>query len=283
MRGERSAEAGGSKVLARVETALRYVKARYPETPQLVLTLGSGLASLADILEDALALDYAEIPGFVPSTAPGHAGRLWLGRLHHVPIAIYQGRFHRYEGLAMEQVVLPVRVMAAWGVPRIFLSNAAGSLNPDYAPVSLMRITDHISLFCESPLRGPNLDSFGPRFPDQTQVYDPQEAERLDGAAEELGLVLHQGVYCYTQGPAYETPAEIRLLRQLGADAVGMSTVPEAQVASHAGMRVLGVSCLSNWAAGIGGEALDETEVLEAGKSVTQDLTRLVSAYVSRL
>ncbi len=267
---------------AMIQEAAAYLKTLAP-APEFGLTLGSGLTAVLDQLDDAQEIPYASIPGFPISTAPGHKSILLLAKLRGHTIAVLTGRFHHYEGKTPWEVAFPVRVLAAWGVKTMILTNAAGSVNADFKPVSLMLITDHIALLAETALRGPNLDSFGVRFPDQGHVYDEAYQELLRRFAKEKGIVLHEGVYFYARGPVYETPAEIRMIRILGGDAVGMSTVGEAQVATHSGMRVLGICCLSNWAAGMKDEILSAEEVIAAGLEVGEELAELLAAFCQEL
>lgn len=251
--------------------------------PDILLILGSGLGGLADQVEDPVILHYDTIPEFPAATAPGHAGRLLIGKWSGHQIAVMQGRFHHYEGLAMEDVVLPIRVMQQLGVQRLLLTNAAGGIRKEMKPGNLMLIRDHISLWAESPLRGMNLDEFGPRFPDQSRIYDRQWGDQAVQCANELGMTLHEGVYACMRGPQYETPAEIRLLRLVGASAVGMSTVPEAIVAAHGGMKVLALSCITNMAAGMLDQPLNHLEVLEVGLQAADRTIALLSAILNRL
>ncbi|MEA4888226.1 MAG: purine-nucleoside phosphorylase [Clostridiaceae bacterium] len=263
--------------------AAAYIRKQRAETPEILLVLGSGLGDLADQVEQPVVLPYAEIPGFPRTTVPGHSGHLLLGTWHGRSIAVMQGRFHFYEGHDMKTVVMPIRVMQQLGVRGLILTNAAGGVCQDMRPGDLMLIRDHISLWAESPLRGPNLDEYGSRFPDQSSVYDPAWADLAAACAKESGLTLHQGVYAYTRGPQFETPAEIRLLRLLGASAVGMSTVPEAIAAVHGGMRVLAISCITNLAAGILNRPLNHQEVIAVGKQAAAGTIRLLTAILERL
>lgn len=265
-----------------IAEAAAYLKKIAPP-PQFALTLGSGLTAVLDELQDVREIPYASIPHFPNAGAPGHKSILLLAKIKGTGFAILTGRFHAYEGRTAWEVAFPMRVLAAWGIKNVILTNAAGTVNAAYKPVSLMLITDHIAMFAESALRGPNLDSFGPRFPDQGHVYDEAYLQNARQAAQQLGLQLHEGVYFYNRGPAYETPAEIRMIRTLGGDAVGMSTVSEAQVASHSGMRVLGICCLSNWAAGMKEEVLTAEEVIDAGKVVGQDLAKLIGLFCQNI
>jgi purine-nucleoside phosphorylase len=267
----------------RIERAAEWIRAVSPEPIDLLLVLGSGLGSLADSLGHVQAWPYADIPGLPAATVPGHAGRLLVGSWSGRRLAVMQGRFHYYEGHAMAEVVLPIRIMQRLGVRKLILTNAAGGLNPAFTPGDLMAIEDHIGLWAESPLRGANLDDFGPRFPDQSHVYDPEYLATALSCAEHLGLTMHRGVYAWCRGPQFETPAEIRLLRRLGVDAVGMSTVPEAIAAVHGGMRVLALSCITNLAAGLLDQGLSHAEVIETGNRVAAGTIRLLSDLIGRL
>lgn len=245
--------------------------------------LGSGLGAYADRLEDATRLPYAEIPGFPRSTVAGHAGMWCAGTLHGKRVAMMQGRFHYYEGYSMKDVTLPVRVMQRLGVGTLIVTNACGGVNKSFAPGDLMVISDVFGLTGQNPLIGPNLDAFGPRFPDMSCAFDPTLRHLAHESAKELGFSLREGVYAQMTGPSYETPAEIRMLRTLGADAVGMSTVPEVIVARHSGMRVLGIACVTNMAAGILDQPLDHREVTETAERVKDRFTALLDAVIEQM
>lgn len=247
------------------------------------IILGSGLGDFAKSLDDAKSLSYRDIPGFPASTVPGHAGVWHTGKLHGKSVCMMQGRFHAYEGYDLEEVTLPVRVMALLGVKTLIVTNAAGGVNLDFQPGDLMQITDFINFSGRNPLRGPNLDEFGPRFPDMTYAYDRDLAALVHKKAQGLNIRLQKGVYCWFNGPCYETPAEIRMARILGADAVGMSTVPETIVARHCGMRVLGLSCITNMAAGILDAPLDHEEVIKAGERVKDAFKALIGAVIGEI
>ncbi len=249
--------------------------------PRLGIVLGSGLGGLAEELEGAVAVPYAEIPGFPPSTVAGHAGRFVLGSLEGVPVACMQGRFHLYEGHPPAVIKLPIRTFAALGVDALLLTNAAGSLRPEVGPGSLMLITDHINAMWTNPLVGPNDDEWGERFVGLEDAYDPELRARLRRIAGEAGIDLHEGVYLALLGPLFETPAEIRAYRVLGADAVGMSTVPEVIVARHAGIRVAAISAITNLAVGLSTEAVDHAQTLRGAALAAADLARLVRAFVA--
>lgn len=251
--------------------------------PRVGLILGSGLGFLADELENSCRIAYPNIPHFPRSTAPGHRGTLVLGQWAGVPVCCMQGRLHYYEGYEMEQLALPVYVMKALGCETLIVTNACGGIHPDFRVGDIMLIEDHIKLTAQSPLRGENDPALGTRFPDMTQAYDPQLRELAREVASLQGTSLQQGVYQYFAGPQYETPAEIRLAARLGADAVGMSTVPEVIAARHAGLRVLGLSLVSNAAAGLGQGPLSEQEVLAAAELAKDRFSRLVLGIVERL
>jgi inosine/guanosine/xanthosine phosphorylase family protein len=248
-------------------------------TPRLGIVLGSGLGGLADLLDDAVAIPYAEIPGFPTSTVPGHAGRFLVGELDGVTVACMQGRFHLYEGHPPAVIRLPVRTFAALGVEALLLTNAAGSLRAEALPGSLMLITDHLNFMWMNPLVGPNDDAWGERFVSLEDAYDPELRSRLLGLAADLGIRLHEGVYCGLLGPLFETPAEIRAYRTMGADAVGMSTVPEVIVARHAGLRVVAISAITNLAVGMSDVPIDHEQTLRGAAIAAADLTRLVRAF----
>ncbi len=267
-----------------IQTAARAIRAHWgARAPRIGLVLGSGLGPLAEQLQDAVALGYEQIPGFPSVTVPGHQGRLLCGRLAGREVAVMQGRFHYYEGHAPTDIAFPIRVLRAAGIGILLLTNAAGGVNRAFAPGDLMLITDHIGLFCEPVLRGPNLDDIGPRFPDQSRVYDRELAAIARAAAVGLDRPLQEGVYVYCKGPQFETPAEIRLIAALGGDAVGMSTVPEAVAATHCGMRVLGVSCITNAAAGLLDQPLSHDEVLAAGRQLSARAIALITGVIGRL
>ncbi|MEZ5422334.1 MAG: purine-nucleoside phosphorylase [Pyrinomonadaceae bacterium] len=268
--------------------AAEFIRSRYGDPISTAVVLGSGLGAFADEIEGAVRIPYEEIPGFARSTVEGHAGQLVLGSIGGVNVAVQQGRFHFYEGYEMGQVIFPTRTFACLGAKNLILTNAAGSLNTDMKPGSLMVITDHLNCMGVSPLRGKNDDSFGPRFPDMTRVYDREfqefaEEEAAAIASSGADFYLGRGVYCALSGPTYETPAEIRMYRLLGADAVGMSTVPEAIAARHAGLRVLGISCITNLGAGLSGEIIDHSEVMETGEKVKGVFKELLKRVISRI
>lgn len=265
------------ELINKISYASKYIDSQLGCIPDICITLGSGLSSLADLVESRKEIKYDRIPGFPKTTVEGHEGALITGRIKDVSVLMMKGRFHYYEGHSIEDVVFPIRVFAESGIKTIILTNAAGGVNRNYVPGELMAITDHIGMFCESPLRGLNLDKFGPRFPDQSSVYDWEE---VVNSANKIDVKIHKGVYCYAKGPMYETPAEIRMLAALGADAVGMSTVPEAITASHCGMKVMGISTITNFAAGILDTPLSHKEVIEVGVKASESLKKLVLSII---
>lgn len=250
---------------------------------EIGIILGSGLGDYVQALEDPKSMAYAGIPGFPTSTVAGHEGRWYAGLLHGKRVCMMQGRFHAYEGYDLWDVTLPVRVMRKLGVQTLFVTNAAGGVNFDYNPGDLMLITDFLNLSGKNPLTGPNLDEFGPRFPDMSYAYNRELRALAVETAQKLQIGLRQGVYCWMNGPTYESPAEIRMSRILGADAVGMSTVPETIVGNHCGMRVLGVSCITNMAAGILDQPLNHQEVMETGMRVKDTFRRLLDSVIAAL
>lgn len=251
--------------------------------PEVLMILGSGLGFLAQELDDPICIPYETVPHMRPSTAPGHSGQFVFGTLEGKPVAIMQGRLHYYEGYSFPEVTFPVRVLRLLGVQTLIVTNAAGCVNQAWTAGTLMLISDHIKLCLDSPLRGENLPQFGPRFPDASAIYTPAYRKLAQQAAKELGIDLKEGVYCYLPGPQYETPAEIRAIRCLGADAVGMSTVPEAIVARHCGMDVLGISLLTNMAAGILDQPLCEGEVLAAAGAAAGRFSTLIRRCLTAL
>jgi purine-nucleoside phosphorylase len=267
----------------RAEHAARLIRSRAPEDVRVALVLGSGLGAFADELEGAESIPYAEIPGFARPTVEGHAGRLVVGRVGGVGVAAMQGRFHFYEGYALEEVTFPIRTLGLLGASSLVLTNAAGGLNNSFEQGSLVVISDHLNLMGANPLLGPNDARFGPRFPDMTDVYDREYQDAAVAASHEMGVELRRGIYAALTGPSYETPAEIRMLRLLGADAVGMSTVPEAIVARQMGLRVLGISCITNMAAGVLDKPINHEEVIETGERVRETFAELLRRVIPKL
>jgi purine-nucleoside phosphorylase len=267
-------------VLGEVGEAARAIQARSALRPVVGLVLGSGLGGFAQALDKPAAMPYRDIPHFPTSTAIGHKGELVLGTSGGVPVAVMAGRVHLYEGYRPEQVVFPVRVLARLGVKVLILTNAAGSVNVNYKPGELMVISDHINLMGVNPLIGPNEDELGPRFFDMSEAYDPALRDIAEKACWKAGVTVRHGVYVAVAGPSYETPAEIRAFRTLGADAVGMSTVPEVIAARHMGLRVLAISCITNLAAGVSKKKLDHLEVLEVGRKVQASLNDVLGRII---
>jgi purine-nucleoside phosphorylase len=261
-----------------VRTRLRLPEGQSP----VAIVLGSGLGAFGDALADARSLPFSELPGFPPATVQGHKGRLVAGTLEGVPVLALQGRLHGYEGHDAATVAFPARVFGVLGARALVVTNAAGGTNPGFAPGDLMRITDHINLTGKNPLVGPNEEALGPRFPDVSRAYDPRLAAALDEAALAAGVQLQSGVYVQMTGPSYETPAEIRMARIIGGDAVGMSTVPEVIAAAHQGIPVCGISCITNLAAGIARHQLTHGEVVDVAKQVEGKFLALLRALVPR-
>ena len=248
--------------------------------PRIGMVLGSGLSTVADAVEGAVRIPYGELPGFRPGSVPGHAGELLLGALAGVPVAILSGRTHHYEGTTGAEIATPIRMLGLLGVERLLLTNASGSLRAEVGPGSLVVITDHINLLGFNPLTGPNDERFGLRFPAMAGAYDAELRAGLHAAAAAVGTALHEGVYLATPGPSFETPAEIRAFRTLGADLVGMSTVPEVIVARHAGLRVGAISVVTNLAEGMGDEAISHAQTLDAGARGAASLGPLIERWV---
>jgi purine-nucleoside phosphorylase len=268
----------------RASEAARYILSKAQNrNPRVAVVLGSGLGGVADAVEDGVEIPYADIPHFVSSTVEGHAGKLIVGSCGGIDVVLMKGRVHFYEGYSMEEVTMPIRVFSLMGVRSLILTNAAGGTSPHLGPGALMALTDHINLMGENPLQGENDDRFGPRFPDMTSVYTPAYLEAAHAVARELRIVLFEGVYMAVRGPSYETPAEIRMMRKLGADAVGMSTVPEATVARHCGMQVLAISCITNVAAGLATTEINHSEVMEVGARAGKQLSELIVRVIPRL
>ncbi|MCR6106499.1 purine-nucleoside phosphorylase [Salipaludibacillus agaradhaerens] len=266
-----------------IKEAKEYIESKLTVKPTIGLILGSGLGVLADDIKDPVTIPYKDIPGFPQSTVTGHKGQFVIGELEGKIVAAMQGRFHYYEGYTMALVTLPVRVMKAMGVDNLIVTNAAGGINESYQPGDLMIIKDHINMFGTNPLIGPNEEEVGVRFPDMSQAYTPKLVELAENVAKALSIDVHKGVYVGNTGPAYETPAEVRMLRTLGGDAVGMSTVPEVIVARHSNMSVLGISCISNMAAGILDQPLTHDEVMETTERVKVNFLNFVKATIKRL
>jgi purine-nucleoside phosphorylase len=268
---------------ARADRAAKLILSKTKLRPQIAVVLGSGLGGFADELADALRIPYDQIPGFPRSTAVGHRGRLVIGKAQGISLAAMQGRVHLYEGYSAQQVAFPIRVLGRMGIRAVLLTNAAGGINPHYKQGALVVIRDHINLQGTNPLTGPNDPRFGARFPDMTEAHSKEYGAIALAEAKRLGIEPREGVYAALAGPSYETPAEIRYLRTIGADLVGMSTVPEVIVARQMGIRVLGISCVTNMAAGILERPLSHEEVLETADRVAGQFVALLSAIIPRI
>lgn len=272
-----------SPLVAHLDEAVAAVRQRSAVTPSLGVVAGSGLSALAGLVADAVRIPYAEIPHMPTPTVSGHAGELVLGKLEGLPVAVLSGRVHAYEGHPMADVVFGVRLLGRLGAPAVLLTNAAGGIHPWFKPGTLCRLTDHLNLLGVNPLRGPNEDALGPRFPDMSRVYDHDLGARIDAAAASRGVSLEHGVYAALGGPSYETPAEIRMLRVLGASVVGMSTVPEAIALNHMGVRVGAISVVSNHAAGVVEQVLDHADVKDVALEAGPRLLSLVRGLAAGL
>ena len=278
-----SAKPDSSTLYERAQEAARLIRSRTSAEVSVAIVLGSGLGAFAEDLTEAVDISYDEIPGFARTTVDGHSGRLVIGKTGEVTVAAMQGRFHFYEGYSLQEVTFPIRVLKLLGVRTVVLTNAAGSLNVEFTPGSLMVISDHLNLLGDNPLRGGNDERFGPRFPDMTSAYAPELQNVVIEAGSAMGIELRRGIYAALAGPCYETPAEIHMVRTLGADAVGMSTVPEAIVARHMGMNVVGISCITNLAAGVSNRPIDHSQVMAIGERVRGMFTELLRRIVPRL
>jgi purine-nucleoside phosphorylase len=280
---KRIAKAPANSEFARAQRAAKFILARTKLRPRIGIVLGSGLGSFADNLSSATRIAYSKIPGFSRSTAIGHAGQLVIGAAENIPVAVMQGRVHLYEGYSAQQVAFPIRVFARMGIRTVVLTNAAGGINRNFTQGALVLIRDHINLMAANPLTGANDERFGPRFPDMTHAYSQRARKIAIHAGKSLGATLQEGVYAAVAGPNYETPAEIRFLEKIGADLVGMSTVPEVIAARHSGLEVLGISCVTNMAAGIVDNPLDHGDVLATGARVQSQFVALLRALLPRL
>lgn len=272
--------------LAQIDETAQKIKSRISIQPKVGIILGSGLNGLADSVQNAVTIPYGDLPNFPVSTVHGHVGRFVIGELEGCPVLVMQGRIHYYEGYTMGQVTLPVRVMQRLGIPSMIVTNAAGGVHPEFAPGDVMLITDQLNLMGMSglnPLMGPNLDEIGPRFPDMSQPYDRAYSDLARSVAKENGITLREGVYAGLSGPSFESPADLRFLRNAGADAVGMSTVPEVIIARHGNMRVLGLSGISNKANLDGSTVTTHEEVIEAGKVITPKVEKIVRGVLRGL
>ena len=283
MSSSAAAKTKPSQEFVRADAAAKFILAKTKLRPRIGLVLGSGLGAFADDIADAARIEYKNIPNFPRSTAIGHAGRMVIGKVTGIPVAVMQGRVHFYEGYTQREVIFPMRVMARMGIRAVVLTNAAGGINTNFKQGCLVVLRDHINLQGTNPLIGPNDERFGPRFPDMTQVYwKPYQAAALQDG-KRLGIEIAEGVYAAFTGPSYETPAEIRYLRTIGADLIGMSTVPEVIAAAHLGIRVLGISCVTNMAAGILDQPITTEEVMETGERVKADFVSLLHAVIPRM
>ena len=265
----------------KLETCLASVRKKTDFKPEVALILGSGLGDYADEIQIETTIDYTEIEGFPTSTVAGHKGRFVFGYVKNVPVVIMQGRVHYYEGYPMTDVVLPTRLMGMMGAKKLFLTNAAGGVNPNFKPGDFMMITDHITTGIPSPLIGPNIEELGSRFPDMSEVYSRRLRDVIRASAEKCGIGLQEGVYVQFTGPAYETPAEVRMAAIWGGDAVGMSTACEAMAARHMGIEVCGISCITNMAAGISKQELNHKEVQETADRVAKSFKKLVTEIIA--
>ena len=272
-----------TNIVDKIQESANFIKNQSNITPKIGLILGSGLGVLGDEIENATKIKYNDIPNFPVSTVEGHAGCLVLGELEGKMVVAMQGRFHYYEGYSQQEITFPVRVMKELGVETIIVTNAAGGANKNFKPGDLMAIKDHINLSGSNPLMGSNDDRLGPRFPDMSKAYTPKYVELVKECAKELNMNIQEGVYAFFSGPTYETPAEVKMAQILGADAVGMSTAPEVIVASHAKMDVVGISCITNMAAGILDQPLDHEEVIETTQKVKSEFLGLVKAVVKKI
>jgi purine-nucleoside phosphorylase len=270
-------------MLKKIQEATAYIQSITKIKPRAGVILGSGLGVYVDQIEDKIVIPYTDIPHFHPTTVEGHEGRLILGKVKGVDVAVLQGRYHVYEGHSLEDVVLPTRVLCMLGAENIILTNAAGGINPEYQPGDLVYLKDHINLTGRNPLVGPNIAELGPRFPDMTEAYDMGLRKIIEASAQAVGFNIKGGVYVSLLGPTYETPAEINMMRIIGADMVGMSTVPEAIVANHIGVKVAGISCITNLAAGVGHEKLKHEDVKDVAKLAMMKFSKLLTEIVSRI
>ncbi len=261
----------------------KFIRSKVKEIPKIAIVLGSGLGSLADDIKEKIIIPYKDIPSFPISTVAGHKGELIVGKLNGVPVIAMNGRFHYYEGYNLSETTYPIRVFKLLGVETLILTNAAGGINETFKKGDLMIINDQLSFFAESALRGPNMDEFGERFIDMSTTYDKEYIEILKSIMLDNIGDYHEGVYAYMKGPTYETPAEIRALRVLGADVVGMSTVPEAVVAHHSGIKVAGITCITNMAAGVTNEKLSHEEVKETASKAEKNFKKVVNEFVKKI
>lgn len=269
-------------ITAEIQEAVTFIQSKCDQKPTIGIILGSGLGPFADTLENATRISYNEIPHFARSEAVGHANELVIGEIAGKVVVAMKGRFHYYEGYSLDQVTFPVRVMKMLGIKKLIITNACGAVNTNFKPGDLMLITDHINLTGNNPLMGPNNPELGVRFLDVSEVYSKKLRGIVAGVAEKMGITLQNGVYAWWSGPTYETPAEVRMIRTLGADAVGMSTVPEAIIARHSGIETVGISCLTNMACGILDQPLGHEEVIETAERVKETFLKLVTESIAQ-
>jgi purine-nucleoside phosphorylase len=263
--------------------AAEFINTRLKKTPDVAIILGSGLGDFAQTLEDKISIKYSEIPHFAPTTVVGHSGNIVVGTIDGISVMAFQGRFHSYEGKELNQVILPVRVARALGVKKLIVTNASGGINSNFKPGDLVLISDHINMAGRNPLMGENLDELGPRFPDMSDAYSKKWRQNAIELANANSIELHQGIYAWVLGPSYETPAEIRMLKTIGADMVGMSTVPEVIAAVHAGIKVLGITCITNYAAGLIEQVLDHNDVKEVANQANEKFTKLLKLVIKNI
>ena len=268
-------------LIEKIATATTWIAAHSKYNPEIGLILGSGLSPVGDDIEEADIFPYEEIPGFLQSTVEGHLGRLMVGKLQGRVVLALQGRFHRFEGYSMQQLTVPIRVIRQLGIETLIITNASGAINENYRPGDILLMTDHLNLMGDNPLMGPNCDAFGTRFPDMSDAFSRRLRDKVKNIAAAIGIELHEGVYAGLAGPSFETPAEIRALRVLGADAVGFSAVPEVITAVHCGLQVLGLSCLTNMGAGMQNHPLTHRETLDTAAGACQKLIYLLKAIIS--
>jgi purine-nucleoside phosphorylase len=271
------------QMLEQIKEAAQYIQGQYAERPQVGVVLGSGLGPFSEQIEKPTVISYQDIPHFPVSTVEGHAGKLFLGKLHKKNLAVMSGRFHYYEGYNFQQVVFPIRVMARLGIHTLIVTNAAGGINKSFTPGDLMIMEDHINLTGSNPLIGPNLSELGLRFPDMSTAYTPELRELAEKAAKARKIPVQKGVYIGITGPSFETPAEIRMMRVLGADAVGMSTVAEVIAARHVGLKILGISCITNMAAGMLNQPLTHEETKETAAKAQHKFIKLLQGIIAAL
>lgn len=268
-------------IYGNMSEAVEFIKSKIKVTPETGIILGSGLGDFADDIDNSVVIPYEQIPNFKKVRVKGHAGNLVAGTVSGKPVAVLQGRYHFYEGHDIRDIVFPVRVLCSLGIQNLLITNAAGGINSAFAPGDLMVISDHINLMGENPLSGDNDERIGPRFPDMSTIYDKVLSEKIISTARSMKISIKSGVYAGLRGPSYETPAEIRMLKTIGADSVGMSTVPEGIAAKHMGMKVAGISCITNFAAGIIDQPLDHSEVTETADRVKEDFISLLTRVIS--